>query len=448
MTSRERSLDEDFSGSDSDEEYDENERQLLSNFRNSGVQEYSDDENEVLGVGSDETDSDDNKSDLALSDVEGQDEDDDLPDIRAWGKDKKKFYKTDYVDADYGGFQGKDAHLAELEEEEARNIQKQLAQQLDDDDFGVELFAKKSEEDAKPGEEVVKTDLSKLSKRQKLQILEKESPEFFSLVEDFQGKIVIARDFLRPVLQKYKKGKIPNCEAVDFVQTQYELILNYCTNIYMYLLLKSTKASNIQNHPVIKRLFQYRQLLLQLEPVFEEIIKPQIELLLKEEELTNNNPEKKKKTLKLLSSLKNKTEKAKKNKKQVSIDEPPSKKMKVDENISEDKEAALKDMEPGNIADSSEDDAEKVDEENPEETEETNEVGKRAITYKMSKNKGLTPHRKKEQRNPRVKHKLKYRKAVIQRKGAVREPRKELHRYSGEISGIKASVSRSIKIKT
>lgn len=44
---------------------------------------------------------------------------------------------------------------------------------------------------------------------------------------------------------------------------------------------------------------------------------------------------------------------------------------------------------------------------------------RRAITYKMSKNKGLTPHRKKEQRNPRVKHKLKYRKALIRRKGAV-----------------------------
>lgn len=37
----------------------------------------------------------------------------------------------------------------------------------------------------------------------------------------------------------------------------------------------------------------------------------------------------------------------------------------------------------------------------------------------MAKNKGLTPHRKKELRNPRVKHKLKFRKALIRRKGAV-----------------------------
>lgn len=71
--------------------------------------------------------------------MEGQEDQDNIPDIRAWGKDKRKFYSTDYVDPDYGGFQGKDAHLAELEEEEARNLQLQLAQQLDDDDFTLDI---------------------------------------------------------------------------------------------------------------------------------------------------------------------------------------------------------------------------------------------------------------------------------------------------------------------
>lgn len=45
--------------------------------------------------------------------------------------------------------------------------------------------------------------------------------------------------------------------------------------------------------------------------------------------------------------------------------------------------------------------------------------GKRPITYQIAKNKGLTPHRKKELRNPRVKHRMKYRKAKIRRKGQV-----------------------------
>lgn len=45
--------------------------------------------------------------------------------------------------------------------------------------------------------------------------------------------------------------------------------------------------------------------------------------------------------------------------------------------------------------------------------------GKRAITYEMAKNKGLTPKRSKEQRNPRVKHRNKFRKANIRRRGQV-----------------------------
>lgn len=87
--------------------------------------------------------------------------------------------------------------------------------------------------------------------------------------------------------------------------------------------------------------------------------------------------------------------------------------------------------------------SEEKDEENLSKIDE-----KRAITYQIAKNKGLTPHRKKEQRNPRVKHRNKFRKAKIRRKGAVREVRKEISRYGGEISGIKASVTKSIKLKS
>lgn len=65
-----------------------------------------------------------------------------MPNIKAWGKDKRNYYATDYVDPDYGGYQGKDAALADLEEQEARNIQIQLAQQLDDNDFSLEDLGK------------------------------------------------------------------------------------------------------------------------------------------------------------------------------------------------------------------------------------------------------------------------------------------------------------------
>ncbi|KAJ8919532.1 hypothetical protein NQ315_002153 [Exocentrus adspersus] len=436
MPAQPRSEDEEeslYSPSDSEDDYNEKEKQLLKKVR-SKKKEYSDSEEEVFNVGAnneegedDEDRADDDKSDLALSDIEGQGSDDDLPDIRAWGKDRKKYYSTDFVDPDYGGLQGKDAYLAELEEEEARSLQKQLVEQLDSDDISFDIFAKKTEDDK------VEVDVSKLSKKQqKLRISQRDSPEFFWFVEDFEAKMVIARDYLNPVLKKHRAKQIPSCRAVDFVQTHYELILNYCVNIYMYLLLKASKV-NIKNHPILKRLHQYKQLLSQLEPAFEEIVKPQIEIIMQETQIDEEAELRKtdrKKTLKLLSSLVKKPELGKK-KKQVTIEEEPrpSKKIKID----------VADMEVGSD-----------DELAPSEEAETenNDVEKRAITYKMAKNKGLTPRRKKEQRNPRVKHKLKYKKALVRRKGAVREPRKELTRYSGEISGIKATVSKSIKIKT
>lgn len=42
-------------------------------------------------------------------------------------------------------------------------------------------------EDVDKLEDVVKTDISKLSKRQKLQLVKQEAPEFFQLIEDFKG---------------------------------------------------------------------------------------------------------------------------------------------------------------------------------------------------------------------------------------------------------------------
>ena len=47
--------------------------------------------------------------------------------------------------------------------------------------------------------------------------------------------------------------------------------------------------------------------------------------------------------------------------------------------------------------------------------------GKRAATWEIMKNKGLTPHRKKANRNPRVKKKEQYDKKVKARKGQVRD---------------------------
>jgi U3 small nucleolar RNA-associated protein 3 len=77
-----------------------------------------------------------------------------------------------------------------------------------------------------------------------------------------------------------------------------------------------------------------------------------------------------------------------------------------------------------------------------------NEVeGERTIGRIIMKNRGLVAHKPKINRNPRVKKREQYRKALIRRKGAVREIRtEEGHVYGGESTGIKSGISRSRKL--
>jgi hypothetical protein len=81
-----------------------------------------------------------------------------------------------------------------------------------------------------------------------------------------------------------------------------------------------------------------------------------------------------------------------------------------------------------------------------EDVEEHNGRRRRPINMAIKKNRGLTPYKKKEFRNPRVKHKLKYKKAMTKRRRLVKEAKTEYHRYSGETTGIKTSTIRSIKL--
>ena len=79
--------------------------------------------------------------------------------------------------------------------------------------------------------------------------------------------------------------------------------------------------------------------------------------------------------------------------------------------------------------------------------EEVEDGNKRAISYEILKNRGLTAHKKKSNRNARVKKREAYEKAVKSRKGQVREVITGMDgQYGGEAHGIKANLSRSRKM--
>lgn len=73
--------------------------------------------------------------------------------------------------------------------------------------------------------------------------------------------------------------------------------------------------------------------------------------------------------------------------------------------------------------------------------------GKRAINYQILKNKGLTPHRKKENRNSRVKKRIKYDKAKKKLASTRAVYKQPTGAYAGEKTGIKKNLARSTKFR-
>uniref|UniRef100_A0AAY4BJY1 Sas10 C-terminal domain-containing protein n=1 Tax=Denticeps clupeoides TaxID=299321 RepID=A0AAY4BJY1_9TELE len=354
------------------------------------------------------------------SDLEGKIHDD-LPNDMAWGHRKKMFYDSDYVTAKGKSKEDIEAEDQE-EEEEAKNIQKRLVENLSEEDYDLNLLEVLMPKTVEKEDRIVK-DLDKMSQKEKLKLLKKESPELLELIQDFKAKLTELKDELQPLVLMVKDGLIPAGKGANYLLTKQQLYLNYCTNISFYLVLKA-KRIPAHNHPVIERLVTYRNLINRLS-VVDARLGPQLRKLLSGEQQIA---------------------------KKTGVTKQPVKPNKCKASDSDlDEEAALqfyRDVEErikrkrknktGPVAEG---------EEALPENEEMDTDGKRGITYQMAKNKGLTPKRRKIDRNPRVKHREKFRRAKIRRKGQVSDVRREETRYSGEMSGIRAGVKRSVKLK-
>ncbi|KGL72584.1 Something about silencing protein 10, partial [Tinamus guttatus] len=278
-------------------------------------------------------------------------------------------------------------------------------------------------------------------------LLKQESPELLQLIEDFEVKLMELKDELQPLLQMVKNGTIPQGKGSRYLQTKFHLYLNYCANISFYLVLKS-KRMLVHSHPVIERLVAYRNIINDLA-VVDQKLSSQVRLLLKRfYDKKEVRPREQKKFPALPPQA------AKKNKPKLGPAFTNGRRDgdELAEESDLDEEAALryyKMMEEKvklkRKRTAEQDVLEEEGEQEEEEEEDPNK--KRGVTYQMIKNKGLTPKRKKIDRNPRVKHREKFRRAKIRRKGQVREVRRELHRYSGELSGIRAGVKKSRKLQ-
>ncbi|CAG07023.1 unnamed protein product, partial [Tetraodon nigroviridis] len=408
----------------------------IANLLASGVQSDSDmeeldDEEEVMALDDSEEEEEEEEEVEEIdmgSDLE-ENREGDLPNEMAWGTKKKMYYDADSMTTK-GKLQEEVEAEEKEEEEEAKTIQKRLAANLSEEDYDLNFFQQFAVEDkdenqtAEKDERIVK-DLNQMSQKEKMKLLKEESPELLELIQDFKAKITELKEELQPLVQMVKDGRIPPGKGADYLQTKQQLYLNYCTNISFYLVLKA-KRIPAHNHPVIERLLTYRNLINELGAV-DARLAPQYRELLSGGEKYNGS--------KMRVSVRRQKKSGE-----------PAPDTEEDSSSDLDEEAALRfyreveEQVKLKRKAKTEEDEEFVE-------EELDPTEKRGITYEMAKNKGLTPKRKKIDRNPRVKNREKFRRAKIRRKGQVREVRREEKRYSGELSGIRAGVKKSTKLK-
>jgi hypothetical protein len=250
-------------------------------------------------------------SDVEGGSVSGESKSDDF-DEKNWGRRKSSYYKR----AEESGDEDSEDE-AVAEEAEARRLQKQKASERRDDDFDDSFATRSSAQktsshsDNKGGKSLTSTDaglletmykemgqfqtslsssdpsfsssthrdLSSLSRQEKLDLVTKDSPELLLLLDSFNAKMKEIREKLAPLIQRARDQQIPTSKGISYLETKYHLLLNYCTNICFYLLLKA-EGKSVKNHPVIDHLARTRTVIDRLKPL-DQKLKYQIDKLLK-----------------------------------------------------------------------------------------------------------------------------------------------------------------------
>ena len=422
-----------------------------------------------------------------ISDSDIEDNAEEVDDLRRWGTKKKHYYGGNTGEELEDDLEGSDLEEDKMEEMEAAKLQSRQLEMMEEEDFLDTYVPKdqvknKSESKAVSVDSVTK-DFSKLSAKEQKNLFRQQNPEFDGVISDFKIRMEESIK-LSKVVNLAADGLIPDGPCLEFARYKLELLLNYCTNVSAYIMFKSQGVS-LTLHPVTTRLVQYRQLIDKVEAVETEAMTQidalvkrldtgdDVKTIVKEERRRAKKSLEKELVKKSNSKNSSKKSRAKKEKQIMREDKVEDEDEEEPEELTRDERMALevydaikKSKGNKNASESEEEneseeedevyeeeDAVENDENEPANTynnenqdlEEDDIDEKRAITYKIAKNKGLTPKRSKLQRNPRVKNRMKYSKALKRRKGAVREVRDQNSKYGGEASGINMRVKKGVK---
>ncbi|KAL2935326.1 Something about silencing protein 10 [Bienertia sinuspersici] len=218
-----------------------------------------------------------------VEDDENDDAEEDEKEHKVWSRGKGAYYGADNNDFELQS-SGEDSPAEE--EEEVKKLQKERAESLRAEDFGIESDEqddsdqeptleeikvkgkpksksssdKEAEVDAVPMYEEVKKDLSALSKEEQMDVVYNSAPELVGLLAELNDATKQLETYVNPLLCKVRKGKNGKKEGLHYLEVKQLLLLSYSQAITFYLLLKS-EGQPVRDHPVIARLVEIKNLL-------------------------------------------------------------------------------------------------------------------------------------------------------------------------------------------
>jgi hypothetical protein len=238
-----------------------------------------DDDAEDGSLGSDESDDDEDESDSVEDDSNRKSSED-----KGWGKKKDAYYDADNADYELDS----DDDDARLEEEEALRIQTVRAQTMSDADFGLDDLTADTAQSASGDKLAAELDavllgqaskkFSDMSPAEKRQLVLADAPELMSLLDELKQRTKECNDVLLPALDKAKNSNITSA-GLSYLEAKTQLMLSYCSNIIVYLMLKAD-GRNVADHPVMRKLLECRLLIDKLRPI-DGKLKYQIDKLLR-----------------------------------------------------------------------------------------------------------------------------------------------------------------------
>lgn len=189
------------------------------------------------------------------------------------------------MDKDVGVLSEQDKEVAQMEEDEAKAIQKRLAAEVDEDAFGLQYLQPPDAEvplEPTPDptkQKLAEVDLSKLPSKKLMKVIAEESPELQGLIEDCRAKLEELNAELGPMLDLVNEGRVPQQTAsIRYLRFRHNILISYITNICFYISLKA-KRVNIRNHPIVKRLSQLKKVIVELDRT-RELLLPQVQQII------------------------------------------------------------------------------------------------------------------------------------------------------------------------